>query len=678
MDNDHTTLSQNNAAKNGQRVSVLLPLGIDKAYDYLMPYGKEVVDGSYVKVPFGHRVVTGVIWHKTHDNATSELDSEHLKVIVYQYEAPPMPRPLRDLVEWVAEYTVSKKGAVLRMAMSVPAALEPKKVVPFYVIGGPLPDRNTSARQRVIKVLEDGEPRTAKYLANHAKVSLSVIHRLVAIGCLKRDCSSEKERPSTRNWEYQENKLSTEQNYAAQILKQRIIEGTFGVTLLEGVTGSGKTEVYFEAIAKSLELGQQILVMLPEISLSTQWLERFTSRFGTKPEVWHSDISQASKRRAWRSVAEGKANVVVGARSALWLPFTNLGLIVVDEEHDTGFKQEDGVIYHARDMSVTRALLENCLIVLCSATPSLETLQNVELGRYQMVKLQDRYGVATLPNIEAVDMRSTTATGKEWISPKVRDGLEVCFSSGQQALLFLNRRGYAPLTLCRACGYRMECPHCSAWLVSHRLRGAMVCHHCGYSRHSEDNCPKCEAEGVLVHCGPGVERVAEEIGNMFPDINYEIITSDTVSGQKQAVDLFKRISSKEIDLLIGTQILAKGHDFPFLTFVGVIDADLGLSGGDLRAAERTYQLLEQVAGRAGRSAFRGRVLLQTYMPEHPVMIALCSGNRKNFLREEFEARKQTGLPPMGRLAAIILSGRREEVVMNAARSLAHRARKSIK
>lgn len=677
MDNDDTTLSLNGAAKNRQRVSVLLPLGIDKPYDYLVPCGMEVVEGAYVKVPFGHRLVTGVIWEKKKVNTIGELDYTLLKLIVHRYEAPPMSEPLRKLVDWVAQYTVSKKGAVLRMAISVPAALEPIKVASTYVLGDLADNRHTSARQRVIEVLKDNKPRTAKYLSEHANVSKSVINRLVVLGGIKRDYASENERLGAQKWNYQSGKLSREQNLVANVLKHRITEATFRVMLLEGVTGSGKTEVYFAAIAKALELGCQVLVMLPEISLSNQWLERFTSRFGFAPEIWHSDISQATKRRVWRLVAEGKSNVVVGARSALWLPFSNLGAIVVDEEHDVGFKQDDGVIYHARDMSVTRAMLENCPIVLCSATPSLETLQNVELGRYQVVKLEDRYGGATLPDIEPVDMRNAMAAKKGWISPAVKDALEVCFSSGEQALLFLNRRGYAPLTLCQACGYRIECPNCSAWLVSHRVRDAFICHHCGYSRPPLDICPKCEAESTLVPCGPGVERVAEEISGMFPNINFEIITSDTVSSSKQVVDLLKRIANKEIDLLIGTQILAKGHDFPFLTFVGVIDADLGLSGGDLRAAERTYQLLEQVAGRAGRSQFKGKVLLQTYMPEHPVMIALCSGNRKLFLREELEARKHTGQPPIGRLAAIILAGRREAVVMNTARLLGQLARKSI-
>jgi primosomal protein N' (replication factor Y) len=457
----------------------------------------------------------------------------------------------------------------------------------------------------------------------------------------------------------------------------RVRESEFSVTLLDGVTGSGKTEVYFEAVAAVLEAERQVLVMLPEISLGTQWLERFRARFGTAPAVWHSELGQRARRETWRAVAAGTVRVVVGARSALWLPFAELGLMVVDEEHDSAFKQEDGVIYHARDMAVMRARLAACPLVLSSATPSLETLGNVLSGRYQSLILPDRHGGAQLPHIETVDMRATPPPRGAWISPPLSEAMAESFAAGQQAVLFLNRRGYAPLTLCRACGHRLECPNCSAWLVAHRFSDTLNCHHCGYRRRQPEACPECETEGRMAACGPGVERVAEEAVALFPEVRSEIVTSDTIAGPGEAADFIARIEKREIDLLIGTQIIAKGHHFPLLTLVGVIDADLGLAGGDLRAAERTYQLLHQVAGRAGRARHPGRVLLQTYMPEHPVMAALATGGREAFLAREAEAREQHGQPPAGRLAAIILSGRNEASVAATARALARIARGAL-
>ena len=446
--------------------------------------------------------------------------------------------------------------------------------------------------------------------------------------------------------------------------------------MLDGVTGSGKTEVYFEAIAATLDRDKQVLVMLPEIALSAQWLARFRARFGADPAVWHSELGTRQRRETWRAVAEARAQVVVGARSALWLPFHSLGLIVVDEEHDAAFKQEDGVVYHARDMAVVRARFENCPIVLVSATPSLETVVNVENGRYGCERLPDRHGGARLPAIETVDLRETPPVRGTWLAPALRAALAETLEAGEQALLFLNRRGYAPLTLCRACGHRFHCPNCSAWLVEHRFAGTLDCHHCGFQRVQPPACPACETEGSFAACGPGVERLAEEVDGAFPGARWAVLTSDTVRGPGQVQDLVDAIVKHEIDVLIGTQMVAKGHHFPQLTLVGVVDADLGLAGGDMRAAERTYQLLHQVGGRAGRGGRPGRVVLQTYAEEHPVIEALAAGDRDSFMEKEAAAREAHGLPPFGRLAAVIAAG--PERVRNATRrqgSRAHRPRR---
>ncbi len=671
------TSSPPERAEGAARVAVLLPLGIDTVYDYLAADAINAPEGAFVRVPLGSRVLIGVVWRHVGDEEETELARNKLKYIDAVLPVPLMSENLRKLVDWVAEYTMAKRGAVLRMAMSVPAALEPTKMRTAYVASMEVPERLTPARKRIFKVLADGLPRSTAQLVREAAVSAGVVRALAKAGALHMLSLPAWLPPERPNWRLPRTNLSADQKAVAHHLVARVTATEFSVTLLDGVTGSGKTEVYFEAVAKALEMGREILVMLPEIALSSQWLERFRARFGTAPLVWHSELGQRARRETWRAVAMGEARIVVGARSALWLPFAELGLIVVDEEHDGAFKQEDGVIYHARDMAVMRARFTSCPLILSSATPSLESLANVHAGRYGSLHLRDRHGEAQLPDIETVDMRGDPPPRGMWISTPLRKALTECFAAGQQAVLFLNRRGYAPLTLCQACGHRLDCPNCSAWLVAHRFTETLNCHHCGYFQRPPDACPECEAKGRMAACGPGVERVAEEAAALFPNITSEIVTSDTVAGPGEAADFISRIEKCEIDLIIGTQIIAKGHHFPQLTLVGVVDADLGLAGGDLRAAERTYQLLHQVAGRAGRAHHAGRVLLQTYMPDHPVMAALSSGERDSFLAREAEARELHGQPPTGRLAAVILSGRNEASVANTARTLARIARGNL-
>ena len=677
MAENDATLTPPETGDDATRIAVLLPLGLDTAYDYLVPAGEYAPEGTFVRVPLGNREITGVVWRTIEDVDDAGLTRDRLKHISAVLPVPVLPESMRKLVDWVAEYTLAKRGAVLRMAMSVPAALEPAKMRLAYLAGENFPKRLTPARKRVLDLLADGLPRGAMEVAREAAVSAGVVRGLANNGALRQVSLPAWQVPERPDWRLPRATLSTDQRASADSLVARIRETGFSVTLLDGVTGSGKTEVYFEAVAAALEAERQVLVMLPEIALSTQWLERFRARFGTAPAVWHSELGQRERRETWRAVAAGSVRVVVGARSALWLPFAELGLMVVDEEHDNAFKQEDGVIYHARDMAVIRARLAAFPLVLSSATPSLETLRNVRGGRYQILNLPDRHGGAQLPHIETVDMRIAPPPRGAWISPPLREAIAESFAAGQQAVLFLNRRGYAPLTLCRACGHRLECPNCSAWLVAHRFSNTLNCHHCDYRRRPPEACPECETEGRMAACGPGVERVAEEAAALFPKMRSEIVTSDTIARPGEAAEFIARIEKHEIDLLIGTQIIAKGHHFPLLTLVGVIDADLGLAGGDLRAAERTYQLLHQVAGRAGRARHPGRVLLQTYMPEHPVMAALATGGREAFLAREAEAREQHGQPPAGRLAAIILSGRNEASVAATARALARIARGAL-
>ena len=651
----------------GARLAVLLPLPLAGAYDYRVPmdwpYGPIKV-GDFVVVPLGRRQIIGVIWGA----AKGGVDAARLKDLVERLDAPAMTPDLRHLVDWIAAYTLSAPGAVLKMAMSVPDALREAKLRTAYRLAGAPPERMTKARDRVIEVLRDGPPRSKSDLAEAAGVSTGVVNGLVDAGTLEPVMLAEKS-PPVPDADHPGPALSDVQHAAAAGLMTAVKAAKYQAILLDGVTGAGKTEVYFEAIAETLRAGRQALVLVPEIALTSQWLARFEQRFGARPAQWHSDLGQALRRRTWRAVAEGKAPVVIGARSALFLPFPDLGLIVVDEEHESSFKQEEGVVYHARDMAVVRAHLAGVPIVLASATPSLETVVNVDNGRYSSLHLPVRHGGAQLPDIDAVDMRAHGPPAGKWMSGAVIQRLRDTIEAGEQAMLFLNRRGYAPLTLCRACGHRMECPHCSAWLVEHRRAGRLMCHHCGFATHLPDACPACEAEDKFAACGPGVERLAEEVAEIVPEARVAVMASDTISSPSAAAELVTQMTNREIDVLIGTQIVAKGHHFPLLTFVGVIDADLGLGGGDLRAAERTYQVLYQVAGRAGRAAHPGHVTLQTYMPDHPVMMALVAGDREGFVAQEKAARREHSMPPFARLAGIIVSGEDERAVAQTAAAL---------
>jgi primosomal protein N' (replication factor Y) len=665
----------------GRRLRVLLPVPLPAALDYRAPEGEAVPEpGRFVRVDLGPRTLVGVVWDG--EGEGGNVPEARLRAITETLPTPKLPDALRHFIDRVAQYNLAPPGAVLRMAMSIEAALllpAARRVCAITAAGiaalaAPPAKTLTPARRRVLETLRDLPAETAAEIARQAGAGAAVVRGLVAAGLaaehLARPAPPRIEEP---DWRSPGPNLSPAQARAAQRLVERVEGGGFQVSVLDGVTGSGKTETYFAAIAAALAQGRQVLVLLPEIALSAQWLERFRRRFGTAPVEWHSDIGQTQRRDAWRAVADGRARVVVGARSALFLPLPELGLIVVDEEHDPSFKQEDGVCYQARDMAVLRASLTQIPIVLVSATPSLETVVNVSRGRYERVHLPERHADASLPAVSLVDMRREPLPAGRFLSPPLVAALDETLAEGEQALLFLNRRGYAPLTLCRACGHRFQCPSCTAWLVEHRFIGRLQCHHCGYSTAVPRFCPECLAAGSLVPCGPGVERLKEEVAQRFPQARVALMVSDLLPGPRAAAELADAMAAQRYDVLIGTQIVAKGHHFPMLTFVGVVDADLGLGGGDLRAAERTYQLLHQVGGRAGRAERPGRVLIQTYMPEQPVMRALAANDRDRFLAAEAEQRRAANLPPFGRMAALIVSAPDADAADFAARALARAA-----
>ncbi|MEQ9642348.1 MAG: primosomal protein N' [Alphaproteobacteria bacterium] len=653
----------------GRRVNVLLPLPLRGAYDYLLDDDLDAETGSFVVVPLGQRLLAGVIWGEGGGDEDGQVAESRLRYVEAVLPVPPMPEVTRRFIEWLADYTCAAPGSVLRMGMNVPAALRAPKPRLAYELAGPPPERMTSARARVIELLTHGPPMEPRDLANEAGVSSGVIRGLVETGTLAPVTIPDAMPDWRAALDATAPILNDTQRVAVADIAAVLTTG-FSATLLDGVTGAGKTEVYFEAIAATIARGRQVAVLLPEIALTAEWLDRFEARFGARPTQWHSDLGSGERRRHWRAVAENRAKVIVGARSALFLPYADLGLIIVDEEHDPAFKQEDGVIYHARDMAVARASLGEIPILLVSATPSLESLRNVELGRYRHVGLPERAGGAALPEVHTIDMRRAGLPAGRWLSPELVEAAEAALGAGEQVMLFLNRRGYAPLTLCRTCGHRFECPHCSAWLVEHRFAGRLQCHHCGHSVRQPKECPSCNDSDSFAACGPGVERLLEEAVATFPEARAMVVASDTVHGPAAAQALMQSIRENEFNLVIGTQILAKGHNFPSLTLVGVIDADLGLSGGDLRASERTYQLLTQVAGRAGRGEKPGRALLQTYNPEHPVIEALVSGDRDRFIKQEMDERERASMPPFGRLVALIVSGGNEQQVIDTAQALA--------
>jgi primosomal protein N' (replication factor Y) len=644
---------------------VLIPLPLSEAYDYLEPRGLALSVGDIVEAPLGPRAVVGVVV-ALKDSAGSNRRLRHL---TGRLDAPPLPPGALEFVRWAAHYAADSPHGPLAIALRGLRAPRPSVRETFVAAPDRADDsgpRLTPARLRVLAAA--GDPASRADLARAAGVSSAVVSALIEHGRLIA-APVDSDPPAVP---IMEASLNPSQAAAAQALDEMTRERRFAVALLDGVTGSGKTEVYMEAVASVLraEPEAQVLVLAPEIALTSAVIERFAERFGAPPHQWHSGVSPPRRRETWEATALGRARIVVGARSALFLPFRNLRLIVVDEEHDPSYKQEDGFTYQARDLAVARGKIENAPVVLASATPSLESVWNARSGRYRLLRLADRHGGASLPDISLIDLRVSPPEPGHWLSPPLKKAMAETLARGEQSLLFLNRRGYAPLVICRSCGERMKAPDSDSWLVEHRYSRRLVCHLTGFSMPKPDCCPRCGARDSLASVGPGVERVEEEARRLFPDARIAVFSSDTTPDAKSARELIAAMERGEVDILVATQSAAKGHNFPGLTLVGVVDADVGLKGGDLRAAERTFQLLTQVAGRAGRHEKPGRALVQTWAPDHPVMQAIAAQDRERFVSVELAERESLGLPPFGRLAAIILSSPRPDRLENFAQAFA--------
>lgn len=647
--------------------SVLIPLPVPEAFDYEVPAELVLARGDQVAVPLGPRLIRGIV----SDVRETTGSNRRLKPVASRLDDPPLPGGTLDFVEWAARWTLSPPGEMASAALKGLRAPPSRPERRVRRVGERSPLRSTPARQAVLEALGD-RSMAGPELARAASVSPGVIKGLIDEGVLETleievlptfdppdpDCA-----PAS---------LNPDQAAAADRFSDAVASGGFKAFLLDGVTGSGKTEAYLEAVARALRAdpGAQILILLPEIALTQALIARITARFGAAPAEWHSGVAVPRRRQVWEAVRAGRCPIVVGARSALFLPFVNLRLVIVDEEHDGSFKQDEGLCYHGRDLAVARARIEGATVVLASATPSLETLFNARSGRYGWVRLGARHGTAVLPDIKLVDLRANPPDPQTWLSAPLRSAIAETLVAGEQTLLFLNRRGYAPVVLCRVCGHRMTAPDTDSWLVEHRYTGRLVCHLTGFSMPRPKHCPSCAAEDSLVAVGPGVERIEEEVCRLFPQARVAVFSSDTTPDARSARDMIRAMEQGEIDILVATQAAAKGHNFPNLTLVGVVDADLGLRGGDLRAAERTYQLLAQATGRAGRADRPGRALLQTWTPDHPVLEALAAGDREAFIEAEMGERELACLPPFGRLAAIILSGENAITVEKVARDLA--------
>ncbi len=690
--------------------------------DYRVPPGMAVEPGSVVVAPLGPRQILGIVWEPERLPGETVADSR-LRPLLTVLPVPPLAAPLRRLIEWTADYYCAAPSSVARMALASTAALQGGRTMTEYRLtrdisesigpwksspsggggspagddGGGLesafqapspalravpppegenfappfrtrPPRLTPQRAAAMDALA-GEQGTIRELAERASVSEGVLRGMVNAGLLE-PLTVDLDRPYPRALpDFAVPRLEDAQRAAADIITAAVTAGKYQPFLLDGVTGSGKTECYFEAIAEAIRLDRQVLVLLPEIALTQNFLRRFAARFGVAPVLWHSSLKSAERRRAWRAIVNGDAQVVVGARSALFLPYARLGLIVVDEAHEISFKQDDGVRYNARDVAVIRARFEGVPVVLASATPALESLQLAEAGVYRKIDLPARFGGATMPDIAVIDLTVEPPERGHWLSPRLVEAMRERIARGEQTLLFLNRRGYAPLTLCRHCGYRFQCSNCSAWLVEHRLSRRLACHHCGHEEPRPDACPECGTPDCLVACGPGVERIADEVAALVPEARVALATSDTLNSPERIAAFVAAAEGGEIDVIVGTQLVTKGYHFPELTLVGVIDADLGLEGGDLRAGERSYQQIAQVSGRAGRAAKPGEVLIQTRHPRASVIAALAAGDRDAFYAAEAAARRDAGAPPFGRWAAIIVSAPDETEARDAARDI---------
>ena len=650
------------------RARVQFPQSIT-ALDYAVPEQTSLIIGDFVLAELGRSAKVGVVTALS-DQADSPIPQQPESGIRYKPILATFPHiPALDAAHikyltWLSEYYLASFGLACRLTFPAKEDFYRPYSGPKTYLASPKEPQKLGAKQQELyqKIIQHhgALPRTELLEDSNS----SILKKLLDHGLII-ETPWQAPKP-IRNLA----KLNPEQEIAFSAMRSHSEGGQ--VCLLDGTTGSGKTEVYFHLIAAALDAGQQVLVLLPEVSLLVDWQQRFLARFGYNPPAWHNGITPATRRKIWQKAATGQAEVIVGARSALHLPMQNLGLIIVDEEHDFSYKQEDGIPYHARDMAVVRGKIAKIPVVLASATPSLESLLNAQNQKYRHIDLPSRHQAASQPEIQLIDLNEHRLKASEWLSPPLLEALKETLEEKQQAVLFLNRRGFAPLLLCRGCGHRFDCPNCDVYLSEHlHPKPHLSCHHCAYRIPKPKQCPKCGLSTHLSSHGPGVERIIEDLTQDFPQARTFAATAETLNCPETIADFLHKMQNREIDIVVGTQIIAKGLDFPYLTLAGVIDADQALFGSNPRSAEQTWQLLHQIAGRTGRHHLAGRALLQTRKADDILFQSLQAMNRAAFIDQQSHVREMAKIPPFGRMAAFVVQSRDSRLAENTARTLAN-------
>ncbi len=634
--------------------NIYLPLKLQKAYTYGFYDNQNIQIGDIVLVSLGNKNMYGIVSEIVD---TIDFDASKLKFIIEKVQdIPSLSENLLLFLQKLSNYYVCNFGNVLKLAINV-AGFDFNKVE--HLVGlNPLFNKKITinkGRANIIEALANKDYLEKKYLANIAGVSIGVINTLIKENFLELKTQSLYSN-FQQNLYYQPLELSCDQQKISQDILNFYQDKKFAfcVSLLQGVPGAGKTEVYFEVLTQVLKQNKQVLIMLPEIALSTQIMQRFEERFNVKPYVWHSGITKQVKKDAWVNAGTGNLKVIIGARSSLFLPFKNLGLIIVDEEHDSSYKQEEGVIYNARDMAVMRAKLHNIPIMLASATPSLESLHNAQKNKYQLFKLQGRFNKHQMPQFKVVDMREEALAKGHYVSKVFEKQIQENLNAKEQSLIFINKRGYCNTSLCKSCGEKVLCVNCDIPLVEHRQKNSLLCHYCGYSIAITKVCSSCEGE--VISFGFGIEKIFEEVQDKFKDAKIALLSSDTLTTHNKAVEMLEDINNNKYDILIGTQIISKGYHFPNLTFVGILDGDY-MYNLDLKSSEKSWQLLYQVSGRSGRGEKAGKVAIQTYNPNSSLIESLVSQNYENFIQNELNNRQNLNFPPFGKLAGVIVSSK---------------------
>ena len=648
------------------KVFPLLPFS--KTFDYLC--FDDVSEGDVVSIQFGKIATFGIVKEVLEVPEKTEFALKEVNFVLLRGV---FSSKLLKLVEMASKYHIGSIGMFLRLCFPFSKFRIPeiKEEVEFEISLSKEANEN-SLRSKMWRELWELLKGGGKIALNSIKIPPSELSKITSKGLLELSKLEQKAKQSVNLAT-----LSQPQKEAFKVVKD-FLESGFKAFLLNGETGSGKTEVYFHLIYEVIKKGGQVLLTLPEIALSSAILSRFKERFGFDAILWHSSVSEKRRILNFMQIVSGEAKVVIGTRSAIFLPFKNLKLIIVDEEHDGSYKQEETIIYNGRDMAVMRGFIFNIPILLGSATPSIETYNNTQNGKYAEVKLENRFFVSQMPKITVVDMKEEKMPKTQFISTTLKTKMMEVINSGGQAMFFLNRRGYAPIVLCSSCGERVKCKFCDVHLTEHRIEGRLKCHHCGYTKEKPQVCEACCAEDSMKVMGAGVERIQEELCQILPQNQVVLLTSDTLSSQTKTREVIGKIESGEAKVIVGTQVVSKGYHFPNLKFVGVLDADFGLNIEDFRAFEKTFQLLYQVAGRTGREKADGEVYIQTFDPKNKVLFSIVNYDKSGFYALELEARRKFKLPPFSKQIAFVISGDEKQEALEFAKKLTVELEKEFK